>query len=144
MALDPICASTKVPKNLDFSKKLLSSGPIAVSFRAGSGHALKPLKENMVISNEPGYYESGQFGIRIENLFVIQKHKTPHNFGGIEFLGMESLTYVPIQKKLMNVQELSSEEIDWVNSYHRVVWEKLSDKVSNAAKMWLEQNTTPL
>lgn len=106
--------------------------------------AQEPLKANMIISNEPGYYERGEFGIRIENLCVIKEHQTPFNFDGLKFLGLETISFVPIQKKLMLTTEMTPNEIEWVNAYHKQVWEKLKDKISPEARSWLESSTTPL
>jgi len=75
------------------------------------------LKEGMVISNEPGYYENGKFGIRIENLLRIKKVNKKISF--------ENLTIVPIDKTLINKNILSKKEIDWLNNYHRDVFHKL-------------------
>ncbi len=75
------------------------------------------LKEGMVISNEPGYYENGKFGIRIENLLRVKKVNKKISF--------ENLTIVPIDKTLINKNILSKKEIDWLNNYHRDVFHKL-------------------
>ena len=58
----------------------------------------------MVVSNEPGYYEDGKFGIRIENLLICKEAQTPHRFGGISYLGFERLTFSPIQAKMMSLE----------------------------------------
>eukprot|EP00210_Caulerpa_lentillifera_P005501 g5261.t1 len=119
-------------------------GPISISFRVNSPLAQHPLKENMIVSNEPGYYEDGNFGIRIENLCIIKKEETKFNFGDTGFLGFETITFVPIQSRMINLDELSQSEINWINEYHQLVWDKLSDRVSPKAKEWLKDNTKPL
>ena len=58
----------------------------------------------MIVSNEPGYYEDGKFGIRIENLLVVKEAATPHRFGGISYLGFERLTFSPIQAKMISLE----------------------------------------
>ena len=76
-----------------------------------------PLKDGMIVSNEPGYYENGKFGIRIENLIRVKKTRNGNFF--------ENLTMVPIDKSLIDRKILKRNEIDWLNNYHRVVFAKL-------------------
>lgn len=116
-------------------------GPQSISFRFGN---MTPLQKGMIVSNEPGYYEDHAFGIRIENLLVIKEADTPNRFGGIEYLGFEKLTFVPIQTKLIELSLLTSEEIHWLNDYHSQVWEKVSPLVDGSAREWLWSNTRPL
>ena len=106
--------------------------------------AQEPLKANMVVSNEPGYYEKGNFGIRIENLCIIKQKETPLTFEGMSFLGFETISLVPIQKKLMNIEDLSVQEKTWINDYHQLIWEKVSDRLSPEAKEWLEESISPI
>ena len=75
----------------------------------------------MVLSNEPGYYEDGSFGIRIENLVWVSKAETDKEFGDKEYLRFNDLTLVPIQKKLMDAGMLTREEREWVDAYHAQV-----------------------
>lgn len=116
-------------------------GPQSISARFGN---MTGLHEGMIVSNEPGYYEEGSFGIRIENLLVVRETKTSSNFGGITYLGFEKLTYVPIQTKLLDLALLSQEEIDWVNTYHQEVLEKVLPLVHGNAIEWLKGNTRPI
>ena len=67
-------------------------------------HNHTPLEAGMVVSNEPGYYEDGAFGIRIENLLVIREQPTPHRFGGQAYLGFERLTLCPLQRKMIALE----------------------------------------
>lgn len=62
------------------------------------------MEAGMVVSNEPGYYEDGKFGIRIENLLIVKEAPTPYRFGGISYLGFERLTFSPIQAKMMSLE----------------------------------------
>ncbi len=87
-------------------------GPHAIS----KGNKIK-FKEGMIVSNEPGYYESGKFGIRIENLISVKKIKKTFKF--------ENLTMVPIDKSLVEKNLLSKNEINWFNNYHYKVFSKL-------------------
>ncbi|XP_024019004.1 probable Xaa-Pro aminopeptidase P [Morus notabilis] len=116
-------------------------GPQSISFRYGN---MTPLQKGMIVSNEPGYYEDHAFGIRIENLIVVKEADTPIRFGGIEYLGFEKLTFVPIQAKLIDLTLLSAEEITWLNDYHSQVWEKVSPLLDGSALQWLWNNTQPL
>lgn len=116
-------------------------GPQSISYRFGN---LTPLVNGMVVSNEPGYYEDHAFGIRIENLLYVRNVETPNRFGGVEYLGFEKLTYVPIQIKLVDLSLLSVAEIDWLNNYHSQVWEKVSPLVDGSASEWLWNNTQPI
>ena len=107
----------------------------------------------MVVSNEPGFYSDGEFGIRIENLLEIQyvnpEHNNPSNEGGKEeksaekkFLKFAKLTMIPIQKNLIDVSLMSKKELDWLDAYHQEVFEKVSpllEKDSLAFK-WLEKS----
>lgn len=113
-------------------------GPQSISARFGN---MTGLEAGMIVSNEPGYYEDRSFGIRIENLLVVHEVETANRFGGVTYLGFEKITFVPIQKNLMDLALLSQEEIDWVNNYHQQVWEKVSPLVEGNALTWLKQNT---
>ncbi|XP_008802676.2 aminopeptidase P2 isoform X2 [Phoenix dactylifera] len=116
-------------------------GPQSISFRYGN---MTALQKGMVVSNEPGYYEDNSFGIRIENLLLVEVVKLPNCFGGIGYLGFEKLTFVPIQSKLVDVSLLSPMEINWLNDYHSQVWDKVSPLLDGSAREWLWNNTRPL
>ncbi|KAK4273461.1 hypothetical protein QN277_021858 [Acacia crassicarpa] len=116
-------------------------GPQSISYRYGN---LTSLQEGMVVSNEPGYYEDYSFGIRIENLLYVRVMETPNRYGGIQYLGFEKLTFVPIQIKLVDLSLLSAAEVDWLNSYHSQVWEKVSPLLDGSARQWLWNNTRPV
>ncbi|OQS07587.1 xaa-Pro aminopeptidase, partial [Thraustotheca clavata] len=79
-----------------------------------------PISESMIVSNEPGYYEDGQFGIRIESLMVARKaDEVPTHFG--HFCTFETITMCPIQRRLIDTSLLTAEELDWLNAYHATV-----------------------
>lgn len=118
-------------------------GPQSISPRVGSNKT--GLKEGMIVSNEPGYYEDGKFGIRIENLLVVVKKETAHGFGGKSYLGFERLTHVPIDMNMINPDVLSEAEIEWLDSYHGDVWAKLSPLMEEGRyKEWLREKTMPI
>ncbi|XP_010546700.1 PREDICTED: probable Xaa-Pro aminopeptidase P [Tarenaya hassleriana] len=117
-------------------------GPQSISFRYGN---MTPLQTGMIVSNEPGYYEDHAFGIRIENLLVVKDAETSNRFGGVAYLGFEKLTFFPIQTKMVDVSLLSETEIEWLNSYHTEVWEKVSPLLEGgSSRNWLWENTRPL
>ncbi|KAJ2723298.1 hypothetical protein GGI07_002726 [Coemansia sp. Benny D115] len=105
------------------------------------------MQHGMTITNEPGYYEDGKFGIRIENTCLIVKRETPFDYtGGSGYLTMEAVTLVPIQKKLVQVGLLSEAERKWLDSYHATVWERVSPllEVGGLGYEWLKRETSPL
>ncbi|XP_051123417.1 aminopeptidase P2 [Andrographis paniculata] len=116
-------------------------GPQSISFRFSN---MTPLLKGMIVSNEPGYYEDHAFGIRIENLLIVKEANTPVRFGGLEYLGFEKLTFVPIQTKMVDLSLLSATEIDWLNNYHEQVWVKVSPLLEGLASEWLWNNTRPI
>lgn len=72
----------------------------------------------MIFSDEPGYYETGAFGIRIESLLLCSEAPTPHRFHHKQYLRLEQLTVIPFCRKLIDVQLLSRDQIDYIDSYH--------------------------
>ncbi len=103
-----------------------------------------PLEEGMILSDEPGYYREGAFGIRIENLIVVQKAPPLEGADPREMLAFETLTFVPIERRLIEPGMLSAEEIAWLNGYHAEVRERLSARLSESARAWLEKATAPI
>ena len=103
-------------------------------------------KEHYDVTIEPGYYEIGNFGIRIENLYLVRKSQTPNNFDGKTYLEFEQITYCPIQPTLVDTELLSDKELHAVNEYNQQVWEKLSPLLSNdlLALQYLKRNTQPI
>jgi Xaa-Pro aminopeptidase len=107
-----------------------------------SGVALEP---GMILSNEPGYYREGAFGIRIENLIVvIPAPDLPGADPERNMLAWRTLTFVPIDRRLIVASMLSPGERDWLNSYHAEVAEKIGPRVSPDARAWLAEATAPL
>ncbi|KAI0682934.1 Creatinase/aminopeptidase [Cytidiella melzeri] len=105
------------------------------------------LKAGMTVSNEPGYYADGRFGIRIENVVVVREVQTPNNFGEKGFLGFERLTMCPMHKNLIDGSLLSAKERKWVDEYHREVFEKVAPLLKNDDEKilkWLERACSPL
>lgn len=102
----------------------------------------EPLAEGMIISNEPGYYKTGAYGIRIENLVLVEVRDVP----GAEkpFLGFETLTLAPIDRNLVDVPIMSAAELDWLNGYHARVLAEIGPQLDTAEKAWLEQACAPI
>lgn len=124
-------------------------GPMSISPRFANKEVLKP---GMVLSNEPGYYEDGNFGVRIENLLEI-KYVNPEDYeekkddetaknGQKKFLKFAKLTMIPIQKNLINVDLMTEDELDWLDSYHATVFEKVSARLKpdSPALEWLKKS----
>ncbi|OOF14857.1 MULTISPECIES: aminopeptidase P family protein [unclassified Salinivibrio] len=112
-------------------------GPQRIS-KAPNSVALLP---GMVVSNEPGYYRADAFGIRIENLELIEEKPTE---GDMTMLGFASLTRAPIDRRLVDVSLLSEAEIQWWNRYHQTVWDEISPHLDDQDQAWLKQATAPL
>lgn len=103
----------------------------------------QPLEPGMIVSNEPGYYKTGAYGIRIENLQVVTPAADIEG-GERPMLGFETLTFAPIARELIAKPLLSKEEIAWVNAYHAKVWEKIGPQLDGDARTWLEAATKPI
>ena len=96
-----------------------------------------PLMPGMIVSNEPGFYKAGEYGIRIENLqYVTPPAAIPG--GEIPMLGFECLTFAPLARRLIDVKLLSKEERVYVNDYHKRVWKLLNRKLEGEVKDWLK------
>lgn len=90
----------------------------------------------MIVSIEPGYYEVQNFGIRLENLYYIEKLSSSTNI----FYNFKQLTYVPFQKNMIDIKLLNEEQINWINSYHQEINTKMKDFIqNNEIKEWLNE-----
>jgi Xaa-Pro aminopeptidase len=101
------------------------------------------LKPGMIISNEPGYYQAGAYGIRTENLVIVEARPTPEG-GERELLGFETITRAPIDRRLIVSDLLDEEERAWLDDYHARVRADLIDLMDGAAAAWLAEATLPL
>ena len=100
-----------------------------------------PLRAGMTLTDEPGLYLAGKFGVRIENTVLISDYMSTE-FG--KFLQIEPLTLCPIDTTPIDVDMLLPEEIDWLNAYHHSVYEKMSPFLDEEEKIWLENATKPI
>ncbi|APE27278.1 aminopeptidase P family protein [Aurantiacibacter gangjinensis] len=102
----------------------------------------QPLMAGMILSNEPGYYKAGEYGIRIENLVLVEERQIEGGEG--EWLGFETLTFAPIDRTLVRRELLSEAEIAWWNGYHAKVRDIIAPQVDGDVLAWLEQACEPL
>ncbi|KAF1532714.1 Xaa-Pro aminopeptidase 1, partial [Eudyptes chrysocome] len=120
-------------------------GPCGISYKT---FADEPLEAGMIVSDEPGYYEDGSFGVRIENVVLVIPAETKYNFKNRGSLTFEPLTLVPIQTKMIDVNLLTQKECNWVNDYHQkcreVIGAELERQGRHEALRWLIQETEPL
>jgi Xaa-Pro aminopeptidase len=121
-------------------------GPCGIGFRVRPDEV--PLQKGMILSNEPGYYEDGNFGIRIENLTLVIDTNTKFNFKDKGFLTFEPLTLVPIQTKLIVKDLLTADELAWLNDYHQKCRDIIGPELQKSGRVtaydWLLRETTPL
>jgi Xaa-Pro aminopeptidase len=133
---------------------------VGVDFEHGTGHGVgsylsvhegparisklgtTPLKRGMILSNEPGYYKTDGFGIRIENLELV----TAADVAGAEkpMNAFETLTFAPIDRRLIEVKMLSAAELDWLNAYHTQVRDIVHAQLDESDRLWLDAATAPL
>lgn len=146
--LDSICRHTLWQHGLDYRHGTghgvgfalnVHEGPQVLSYYAPI-HAYSKLREGMILSNEPGLYHEGQYGIRIENLVANRLHSGFEETYG-DFLEFETLTLCPIHLDCIVVDMLTDEEKDWLNSYHQTVQERLAEHLSGDVLDWLIYNT---
>ncbi len=145
--LDPLARTALWQHGLDFdhgtghgvgSFLSVHEGPQSISKRGEV--ALEP---GMIISNEPGFYKEGAYGIRIENLVLVEPAKRLKG-GDRDTLSFETLTFAPIDRRLIDIKLLTRDEQDWLDTYHAEVFEVVSGHLDTADKAWLRAATRPL
>lgn len=116
-------------------------GPQNINWKirtAGRRENATPLEEGMLTSNEPGFYLEGKYGIRTENLMLCKKaEKNPYG----QFMEFETVTLVPYEREAILPEMLTDKELEWVNNYHKRVWEAVSPLLEGEEKEWLRQAT---
>ena len=107
-----------------------------------TGGAMEPLLPGMILSNEPGYYKAGEYGIRIENLILVERR----DISGADraMLGFETLTFAPIDATLIDTKLLTRAELEWLNAYHREVLAKIGPGLDEDERQWLNGKCAPL
>jgi Xaa-Pro aminopeptidase len=106
------------------------------------GGPSEPLRAGMIISNEPGYYKAGEYGIRIENLVLVEPRAFPD--GDADMLGFETLTFAPIERTLIVAEMLSDSEATWLDGYHAKVVEVLGPLLDPDEQAWLAGKCAPI
>ena len=118
-------------------------GPQRISKPGGAFPGTEtPLREGMILSNEPGYYKPGEYGIRTENLVLVVDAGLADSEG--KYLGFETLTMVPLDRTLVDPALLSEAEIGWWNDYHTAVYATLAPQLEGDDLAWLEEQCAPL
>ena len=115
-------------------------GPQVIAYSASTPKE-RAMKVGMISSNEPGLYREGKWGIRIENLVINTPVANPTETEFGDFLHFETITYCPIDTRLIEPSLLDQVETDWLNQYHRQVFAELKDRVDGAALAWLTERT---
>ncbi|MDE4455359.1 aminopeptidase P family protein [Psychrobacter sp. DAB_AL62B] len=115
-------------------------GPQVIAYSASTPKE-RAMKEGMISSNEPGLYREGKWGIRIENLVVNMPVGNPTETEFGQFLNFETITYCPIDTRLIEPSLLDQVEIDWLNNYHSQVYAELKDRIDGLALEWLTERT---
>ena len=113
-------------------------GPQSISKKG-----VQELLPGMILSNEPGYYKPGAYGIRIENLIIVKEAEVPAG-GELPMMSFETLTFCPIDRRLIDNSLLTQEELDWLNAYHDRVRDKLIGHLDGKQAEWLTTATAPL
>ena len=118
-------------------------GPQRIAkFAGGQAGSDEPLQPGMFLSNEPGYYKSGEYGIRIENLVLVEERKIAGAEG--RYFGFETLTFAPIDKTLVDVRLLNDLELRWWNNYHAKVLDIVGPQLEGDALAWATEACAPL
>jgi len=145
--LDPFARRALWEAGLDFdhgtghgigSYLSVHEGPQSISRRGMAG-----LEPGMIMSNEPGYYKAGSYGIRIENLLLVTEPAKVAG-GEREVMGFETLTLAPIDRRLVLRELLSAPELCWLDAYHARVREIVGPELGPADRAWLEAATAPI
>ncbi len=148
-AIDAICRAPLWQAQMDYGHGTghgvgyflnVHEGPQGISYNAPNTKE-RAMRANMITSNEPGLYREGKWGIRIENLVVSRAVANPIETEFGEFLYFETVTYCPIDTRLIDKSLLNQVEIDWLNNYHSQVYTELKSRVSGAALEWLTERT---
>jgi Xaa-Pro aminopeptidase len=146
--IDPLARNALWQAGLDFDHGTGHGVGVYLSVHEGPQRISRvsdvPLQSGMILSNEPGYYKPGHFGIRIENLIVVEPAAPLEGADDREMLQFKTLTFAPIDPTLIDVTLLTEPERDWLNRYHAEVLSKIAPNCSEATQNWLKQACAPL
>lgn len=146
--IDPLARNPLWQAGLDFDHGTGHGVGVYLSVHEGPQRISRvsnvPLQSGMILSNEPGYYKPGHFGIRIENLIVVEPASPLDGADDREMLQFKTLTFAPIDRHMIDVDLLTGPERDWLNAYHAEVHEKLAHLCSDATQSWLATACAPL
>ena len=118
-------------------------GPQRIAkFAGGQAGSDEPLQAGMILSNEPGYYKQGEYGIRIENLVLVEEREIAGAEG--RYFGFETLTFAPIDKTLVDTSLLNADELRWWNDYHAKVLQIVGPQLDGEALAWVTHACAPL
>ncbi|MFL5179221.1 MAG: M24B family metallopeptidase, partial [Microvirga sp.] len=144
--LDPFARASLWEAGLDFDHGTGHGVGSYLSVHEGPARISKlgttPLKRGMILSNEPGYYKTGQYGIRIENLVLVARREIAG--AEREMMGFETLTFAPIDRALIEATLLTADESEWLDAYHARVREVLTPELDEATRAWLVEATRAL
>jgi len=145
--LDPFARRALWAAGLDFDHGTGHGVGSYLSVHEGPARLSKlgtaPLAAGMVLSNEPGFYKTGAYGIRIENLELVVPLSAPLG-AEKKLLGFEALTLAPIDRRLIDTSLLTPEELNWVDAYHEQVGEMLAEQLDAESRAWLQSAAAPL
>ena len=116
-------------------------GPQNIRWRPSKGADTAALLPGMIVSDEPGVYKAGRHGIRIETILLITEAFSTEDG---DFYRFEPLTYVPLDRALINPEYLSERELAWLNGYHAACFEKIAPYLTAAEREWLKEQTAPI
>ncbi len=115
--------------------------PVGIRYRASTMEGAYPMQEGMYVSDEPGYYEGGKFGVRIENmLLAVPDYENEYG----KFLKFETCTFIPLDRKCIDKSLMTAEDICLLNAYQAKVFAELSDELGEAERKWLEGICAPI
>eukprot|EP00057_Strongylocentrotus_purpuratus_P022821 XP_011677295.1 PREDICTED: xaa-Pro aminopeptidase 1-like isoform X1 [Strongylocentrotus purpuratus] len=114
-------------------------GPGRINLGYSAAH--EPIHQNMFFSDEPGYYEDGEFGIRIENVMFAKEAATEHKFNDYTYMTFEMISLVPFEPTLIDFNLMTTKQIEWYNTYNEQINTVIKPELSQRGKEWVEMKT---
>ena len=116
-------------------------GPVGIRYKAATIEGAYPMHEGMYVSDEPGYYEPGEYGVRMENMLMVQRDYS-NDYG--TFCSFETCTFVPMDRACIDVSLMNAEDIRLYNAYQQRVYDELSPDLDEEERLWLKEACAPL